>query len=747
MATKIYRVQAPDGSIIRLEGPEGATQEEVIAKAKELTGQKVTTTTRRVAEPSAGASNLGLEGFDLPTDQFEGTKATIPAFLNYLRTQPVLEPFTRQAIRGSVVDPYLAVRQFTPGGREAVAQAEAEYQAERAQLGEDGTEYGRIVGNILSPVPLFAATKAAGLISGTGRLARVGQAAAAGGAGAALAPILEEDANFVSEKLKQVSTGAVLGAFLEGGIQGVSGGLNFIREFSKPMTQKGREQLTRDFLNKLAGDERDAVLQALRRAEEIVPGARPTAAEAIADIPSATAMAAMQRRLATAPETAAGFAVREAEQEAARLAALGADETTAPLIAALREGRTGPLREEALAQANIAGRIAPGLEADIAAREATAAAAAERARQQFVSMGSQQEMFARQPFTPVPGQPRVSSQYRPNFERVADAIEAAKDAGDIATQKVAEANFKRLQLQSLEDEGFYALKINPVVDRINKYLATPGERSEVAVKTFDKLRQKLTERATQTGVIDSRDLYTLRKEITDDINTFAKETNTSDVRRLAALETNLKKVMDDAIESAGGVRWKDYLKNYADYSEKINRAEIGTYLQNKLRTTIGDKERAGVFALAVQDAAGTIKKATGAPRYETLGQVLNESQLKAVNSVLADLQRAARSGRLQGKASVGGVEAADTPDLPQLLNRVAAIGNFLVKGIKGNAEQEIRARAAELFLDPQALAIFMQQPNAPRAIKAMFGKLPPDIQDFLERIVAVQVIPTRREYE
>lgn len=715
MATKIYRVQAPDGSIIRLEGPEGASEEEVIAKAKELSSQK--------------------------------TQATKPSsFAEYLRTQPLLEPFTRQAIRGAVVDPYLAVRQFTPGGREAVAQSEAEYQAERARLGEDGTEYGRIVGNILSPVPLFAATKAAGLVSGTGRLARVGQAAAAGGAGAALAPILEEDANFVSEKLKQVSTGAVLGAFLEGGIQGVSGGLNFIREFSKPMTQKGREQLTRDFLNKLAGDERDAVLQALRRAEEIVPGARPTAAEAIADIPSATAMAAMQRRLATAPETAGGFAVREAEQEAARLAALGADETTAPLIAALREGRTGPLREEALAQANIAGRVAPGLEADIAAREASRIQALQT-QGQLQARAAEQGVFAQQPFTPVPGQPRVSSQYRPNIDRAAEAIDAAKDAGDIAAQRLAEANFKRLQLQSLEDEGFYALKINPVVDRINKYLATPGERSEVAVKTFDKLRQKLAERSSQTGVIDSRDLYTLRKEIADDINTFAKETNTSDVRRLAALETNLKKVMDDAIESAGGVRWKDYLKNYADYSEKINRAEIGTYLQNKLRTTIGDKERAGVFALAIQDAAGTIKKATGAPRYETLGQVLNESQLKAVNSVLADLQRAARSGRLQGKASVGGVEAADTPDLPQLLNRVAAIGNFLVKGIKGNAEQEIRARAAELFLDPQALAVFMQQPNAPRAIKAIFGKLPPDVQDFLERIVAVQVIPTRREYE
>lgn len=717
MAT--YTVRAPDGSTITLQGPDGASQEEVIAKAKELYKGAPAQ-----AEPQARPA---------PT-----------SFVDYLfgGNQPLLEPFTRQAIRGAAVDPINAVRQLvSEEQRKLVAKEEAAYQTERARLGEDGYEYGRLVGNILSPAPLLAGQAAVRAVGGVGRVAQIRQAAGAGAAGAALQPVLESDVDFADEKIRQLGLGAALGGLLEGGIQSVTGGAKFISDLTRPMTEEGRKTLLRDFINKLAGPEKDQVISSLRNAEELVAGSRPTAAEAVAEIPSATGIAAFQRQLAADQQlgTAPLFAAREAEQEAARVAALGVDETAAPMMQLFRQAQTSPIREEALSQANIAGQMIPQLERQIAEREVTAQAA-EKARQQFVSRGAEQEMFARQSFTPVPGFPRVSSAYRPNHERVAEAIDAAKDAKDIAAQKTAEAAFKRLQLQSLEDEGFYALKINPVVERIEKYLATPGERSEIAVKTFDKLRTKLAERASANGVIDSRDLYTIRKEIADDINAFAKETGTSDVQRLATLETNLKKVIDNSIEAAGGVKWKDYLQEYAKYSEKINRLEIGERLLNSLRAPLGDRERAGSFALAVENAAGTIKKATGAPRAQTLGGILTPDEIKAVNAVNADLQRAAKSGKLSTKAKMGGVEIDESAELPQLLNRTAAIGNFLLKAIKKNAVDDIQKQGAQLFLDPQQLAVFMQQPNSARAISAIFKKLPPDIQQFLERVVAVQTV-------
>ena len=715
MATQIYRVEAPDGSIIKLEGPTGASQEEVIAKAQELFSKQ--------QQPKQTES-----------------KKQPASFLEYLQTQPLLEPFTRQTIRGAVVDPINAVRQLTTEGqREAVAREEAAYQAERKQLGEEGYEFGRLTGNILSPVSLGAGLAAIQGVGGVGRVAQLRQAAAAGAAGAALQPVLDQEVDFADEKIRQLGLGIVTGGLLEGGIQAVTGGVKFMQELIKPMSEEGRRQLLRNFLNKLAGPEKDQVITALRKAEELVPGARPTASEALSDVPSATGLGAFERRLATDQATAPGFATREIEQELARLSALGGDDTGGPLMRAYRESQTAPIRQEALEQANIAGRLAPQLSDDIAAREASRIQALQT-QGQFQTRAAEQGVLAQQPFTPVPGLPRVSSRYRPNIDRQAEAIDAAKDAGDIAAQRLAETNFKKLQLQSLADEGFYALKINPVVDKIDDILRMPGERSEVAEKALTSLKDKLASRASQNGVIDSRDLYTIRKEIADDIKRFAEESKTSDVRRLASLETSIKKTIDSSIEKAGGVRWGDYLKNYADYSEKINRMEIGQALAEKLRTSLGDAERAGSFATAVQNAASTIKKASGATRYQTLGDVLSESEIKAINAVVADLQRSAKAGRLMGKASIKNMETGETPDIPTLLNRTAMLGNFVLRLAKKNAVDEMNRHAAELFLNPESLAVFMQQPNAARAMTALFKKLSPQTQEFLERVVAVQTV-------
>lgn len=723
-----YTVRAPDGSVITLEGPEGASQEEIIAKAKEL---------------YKGRTSAAVPSETAVTAPIPMTRPT--SFMEYLRTQPLLEPFTRQAIRGAVQDPINAVRQLvSEEQRKLVAKEEATYQAERERLGETGYEFGRLVGNILSPAPLIAGARAAQAIGGTSRVARAGQAAAAGGAGAVLQPVLEEDVDFVDEKIRQLGLGVATGALLESGIQGVTGGAKFIGALVRPTSEEGRKRILRDYLKELSGEDKDKIITALQNAEELVPGARPTAAEALADVPTATGLGAFQRQLERSQVvgTAARFAGREAEQEAARLATLGADETGIPLMQAFRGAQTAPLREEALAQANIAGTtLGPRLEAQLASREASLIDALQQ-QGQLESLAAQQGLIAQRPFAPMAeaGVPAISGRYSVASTTAADAIDAAKLTGDILSQRKAEAAFKRLQVQSLADEGFYALKIDPIINKIDDILQTPGKRSEVAEKSLSKLKEKLEKKATPSGVIDSRDLYTFRKELASDIATFAEETKTPVTKELAGLEINIRKTIDNAIEKAGGVSWKDYLKNYADYSEKINRMEIGQALAQKLRSSLGDVERAGSFATAVQNAASTIKRATGVPRYETLGGVLSESEIKAVNAITADLQRAAKAGRLTGKARLGDEAGDEIPELPNLLSRTAAVGNFLLRAIKKNAEDDIRRYATELFLDPQQLAIFMQQPNSARAISAMFKKLPTDIQDFLQRVVAVQTV-------
>ena len=140
------------------------------------------------------------------------------------------------------------------------------------------------------------------------------------------------------------------------------------------MTKNGQKKIIQEYFDDLAGPDKAKFIAALNKADEIVAGSRPTAAQALAEVPEAVNLLSAQARIARTPEAAPMFARREAEQQAARIAELqtvGGTEADLLAAQAARTGATAPLREEALAQANIAGELLPRFEADIAAREAS----------------------------------------------------------------------------------------------------------------------------------------------------------------------------------------------------------------------------------------------------------------------------------------------------------------------------------------------------------------------------------------
>jgi hypothetical protein len=650
--------------------------------------------------------------------------------------------------KGAIVDPIEAGIQLFGGeaGRRAVAEREASYQAMRQRMGEEGIEGARLVGSILSPAAIIPAVGAAQRLAQATTLG--GRVAAGAGVGAAstifqpLSEAPEDVAEFAASKVEQVGLGALLGGLIQGGVEGIKGGSRFLVDLSKPLTKNGQKQLIRKYVDELAGEDKQTFINALSRAEEIVPGSRPTTAEALGEIPEAVNIAAAQQRLARTQEAAPIFARREAEQQAARLAELrtvGGTEADLAAAQAARTAATAPLREEALMQANIAGELAPRLEADIAAREASRIAALQT-QGQFQTIAAQQAAAAGR-FGPI-GLPRLSARYSNNIERTAEAIDAAKETKNIIAQRAAERDFKALQLQSLADEGFYPLKVTDIVENVDKIRVAPGQRSsEVVQKTFDSLRQKLTDPAyvKPNGIIDSRDLYTIRKEIGNDIRRFAEDAKNWDSKLTAGLEKNIKTYIDNSIEKAGGVRWKEYLDNYSKYSTKINQMEIGQFLERKLNSPM-NVERAGSFAQAVSEAASTIKRASGVSRFEKLGEVLTPKQEASINAVLADLKRSDAASKLAERARVSGIEAGEA-ELPQLLNRTAAITNAILRALKRDAIPEMNREMAKLFADPQAMAAFMS--SAPKSrvkdfVNSFYPKLTPENQAIFDSIVEVQ---------
>lgn len=92
------------------------------------------------------------------------------------------------------------------GVDQQVRDAERSYQGRRTAGGETGMDAYRLLGNVVNPVNLAAASKLPQLATLGGRVAL---GAGFGGGSAALTPVGEGD--FTSEKLKQIGTGAAVG--------------------------------------------------------------------------------------------------------------------------------------------------------------------------------------------------------------------------------------------------------------------------------------------------------------------------------------------------------------------------------------------------------------------------------------------------------------------------------------------------------------------------------------------------------
>lgn len=168
---------------------------------------------------------------------------------------------------------------------------------------------------------------------------------------------------------------------------------------------------------------------------------------------------------------------------------------------------------------------------------------------------------------------------------------------------------------------------------------------------------------------------------------------------------------------------------FAKESAPINQMEVGQYLENKLVPALSDeaKQSATAYSNALRDAPGTIKRATGGPRFDELTQVLTPEQMAAVRSVQDDLARSARHDQLAQKGS----KMANAVDLatqnlkrelggpvPNILNRVAMVTNAIITRAEGKVNKKLAAEIAAEMLNPQQVGESMAKAKA----RATFNK-------------------------
>lgn len=219
-----------------------------------------------------------------------------------------------------------------------VAQLEQMKQRGMEASDNSGMDVTGLVGSLMNPAGLAAGK----VITAAPKLwERVKQGVSVGGATGATAPVTQGD--FEEEKTTQIGLGVTAGAVIPlaiGAMRAIGGTARDVADLIIP---GGAQRIFEKYQDKIIGaapDVRQRIITALRAAEEYVKGSKPTAAEAVADIPQASPILSYQNIVAATPGGPSGaFGQRMADQEGARRAALQTIGKTPADLAAAEQAR------------------------------------------------------------------------------------------------------------------------------------------------------------------------------------------------------------------------------------------------------------------------------------------------------------------------------------------------------------------------------------------------------------------------
>lgn len=354
----IKRVQFPDGSIHRIEVPEGATDEQIINFVKDQHPAAQNTN----ANDSDFASMVGGKKPASFYDKMHRNIELLPVVggaaaslvdagdavqhhvLNAVHGPAQLLGHTLESGADAMLGPDSSVAKWLHADNaydtRRLGKREADYQARVPN--NAGTYIGAGVGDVLPWMYGMGELRAAGLLPKitngglTGLLLKGGALATEGGAIGATQPVIE-DGSYGQQKAAQIGVGALAAPLAAAGMKGATAGLGGLASLSRYATPAGREMVADSRVGRLLGD--DPVTLAQLRQDSGIPGYEFTPAQAIGTPEAVQA----ERVLRNNGNTAPAFAARESANNAAlrnHVAGVAGDD--AAMQAALQARREGP---------------------------------------------------------------------------------------------------------------------------------------------------------------------------------------------------------------------------------------------------------------------------------------------------------------------------------------------------------------------------------------------------------------------
>ncbi len=155
--------------------------------------------------------------------------------------------------------------------------------------------------------------------------------------------------------------------------------------------------------------------------------------------------------------------------------------------------------------------------------------------------------------------------------------QSAETMGNYAAL-TAKANALEQQAAGLSSLGYAPLDTSVIAGRIESILGSPKTGTSTNVQNvLGQVENQIDEWVKRGGGnIDANALYGIRKQgINEAVDKLLAGTNPAASKKLAAsLSAELRPMIDDAIERAGGTGWKDYVKQYGARLEDVDRQRL-----------------------------------------------------------------------------------------------------------------------------------------------------------------------------
>ena len=379
---------------------------------------------------------------------------------------------------------------------------------------------------------------------------------------------------------KDVLTGMTFEAGGRAAAPLITAGLEkFGRAATRALDVRGRQATT--IARAAAGDEIDAIRAALRNA---APDETP--AQATAEIPRKVWQSLNE--LGTSTDKADQILKTQTDEllgDLSRLARGGNETEIRNALDASRQmlnAVTSPMRQTELKAANQAAETIAKLAPRAEQKQASLVSALqETGRMQ--TEAAQRGVAAREQFARIPEEGGIPSVSARQAGRTQEAMArqfqgTADDFAAVRTQRREELDFINRQMGSLEQYGLRPLNIDNMLGSIEKSMTTPGRRvSATQTQVLGKVKDQLERAAAMNnGVIDARDLYTIRKEgVNEIIDSLMTGRDPRVSKKVAADVLGIvRPAIDDAIEAAGGTGWRNYLKTFEQGAKDLEKRQM-----------------------------------------------------------------------------------------------------------------------------------------------------------------------------